>query len=107
MKNAVTLLIIFIFVHNLTVVGQTDRKLERQGSTTQTVKRLALVIGNGRYHNVSVLDNPVNDANDMAATLQNLGFKVIKGTDANLVQMRRLIREFGEKLETQKGIGLF
>ncbi len=108
MKNVLALLIIAIIILNLSVVGQTDdRKLERQVSTTQTGKWLALVIGNGRYQNISVLDNPVNDANDMAATLQNLGFEVIKGTDADLVQMRRLIREFGEKLEAQKGIGLF
>ena len=58
-------------------------------------KRIALVIGNGRYQKVSQLDNPVNDATDMAVVLQGLGFEVIKGTDTNLVLMRRLIREFG------------
>jgi hypothetical protein len=31
-------------------------------------KRVALVIGNGSYRNVSALPNPANDANDIAAS---------------------------------------
>ncbi len=38
-----------------------------------SAKRVALVIGNGAYENAA-LRNPVNDANDMAALLGNLGF---------------------------------
>jgi len=88
--------------------AQDSRQLERPAAANSpNGKRTALVIGNGRYAKVSPLDNPVNDATDMAAVLSGLGFEVIKGTDTNLVQMRRLIREFGEKLEQQKGVGLF
>ena len=101
-------LVFSVLWSGLPLVAQTNRQLEKQTiNVTQTEKRTALIIGNGHYQNVSVLDNPVNDANDMAVTLQSLGFEVIKGTDTSLVQMRRLIREFGEKLERQKGIGLF
>ncbi len=78
---------------------------ERASGTGQ--KRLALIIGNGAYVKASRLANPVNDATDMAAALTSLGFEVIKGTDTDLVQMRRLIREFGNKLAAQKGVGLF
>lgn len=88
--------------------AQNEREMTREKSTNSNVqKRLALVIGNGAYQKVSPLSNPVNDASDMAKALQGVGFEVIKGTDTNLVQMRRLIREFGEKLEAQKGVGLF
>lgn len=45
--------------------------------TEAHASRLALVIGNGTYQNVSSLDTPVNDANEMAAVLKELGFKVI------------------------------
>jgi uncharacterized caspase-like protein len=31
-----------------------------------------LVIGNGNYTNTTKLNNPVNDANDMAAAMQGL-----------------------------------
>jgi peptidoglycan hydrolase-like protein with peptidoglycan-binding domain len=39
-------------------------------------QRLALVIGNASYK-VAPLRNPVNDARDIAATLQSLGFEVM------------------------------
>lgn len=101
-------ILINLLVCSSVLVAQTNRNLEREKpASSQTEKRIALVMGNGNYQRVSPLDNPVNDATDIAAALQGLGFEVIKGTDTNLVQMRRLIREFGEKLAQQKGIGLF
>jgi hypothetical protein len=45
-------------------------------------KRLALVIGNARYEGGQKLKNPVNDAELMATTLQDLGFEVIISVDA-------------------------
>ena len=89
----------------IAALGQGRRQLIQPTGDGQ--KRIALVIGNGGYKFVGPLDNPVNDATDIAAALQALGFDVIRGTDTNLIQMRRLIREFGEKLAQQKGIGLF
>jgi formylglycine-generating enzyme required for sulfatase activity len=38
--------------------------------------RYALVIGNADYRNVGKLTNPVNDAKDIAAALQRLGYQV-------------------------------
>lgn len=61
-------------------------------------KRVALVIGNTSYTGQAHLgDNPVNDANDMVATLGTLGFKVIKAIDANYNQMTESIRKFGKE----------
>ena len=40
-------------------------------------KRVALVIGNSAYKNVTPLDNPRNDARLMAYTLRGLGFVVV------------------------------
>jgi hypothetical protein len=42
-------------------------------------KRVALVIGNSAYQNVTRLDNPRNDAALMAETLAALGFTLIGG----------------------------
>lgn len=53
--------------------------------------RVALVIGNGAYSNVTALPNPPNDANDVAAMLEGLGFAVTKAVDLNG-------REFGDVL---------
>jgi hypothetical protein len=51
-------------------------------------QKYALVIGNGNYTNTTRLNNPVNDANDIATTLQNLGFtvdKVLNGTQEQMI----------------------
>jgi hypothetical protein len=61
-------------------------------------KRVALVIGNAKYK-FSPLNNPVNDATDMAASLRSVGFDVIEVKDATLKQMRAATRQFADKLE--------
>ena len=61
-------------------------------------KRVALVIGNAKYK-FSPLNNPVNDATDMAASLRSVGFDVIVVKDATLKQMRAATRQFADKLE--------
>ncbi|MGY4625738.1 caspase family protein [Bradyrhizobium sp. USDA 4486] len=52
-------------------------------------KRVALVIGNSTYRNVPTLPNPANDATDIAAALERLGFAVTLFTNASFDQMRR------------------
>src|SRR2546423_653375 len=68
--------------------------------------RYALVMGNGSYPTMP-LDNPVNDARAMAEALQGMGFKVIKLENATLKAAHEAIREFGEQLRANGGVGLF
>ena len=68
--------------------------------------RAALVIGNSKYPS-SPLQNPVNDAADMANSLQQLGFDVIHRENATHLEMENAVREFGEILSESKGIGIF
>ncbi len=75
-------------------------------TTTSSLPRLALVIGNAKYKNVIELKNASADAVDMAAALRAIGFEVIEGEDQNMQQMIKMIQEFGDKLMRQKGIGL-
>jgi TPR repeat protein len=56
--------------------------------------RVALVIGNGAYHEVATLANPPNDAQDVAAELKTLGFKVTTGVNLDQASMERAIAEF-------------
>ena len=71
-----------------------------------TAPRLALVIGNGKYGEVP-LKNAPNDARAMADHLKKMGFDVTLKLDASRKDMIDTIREFGGKLEKQKGVGLF
>lgn len=68
-------------------------------------KRYALVIGNGSYKNVP-LNNPVNDANDIANILQELNFNVSKKTNANKQEIINSIRNFENKI-TSTDVALF
>ena len=56
--------------------------------------RVALVIGNSAYQYVPELPNPDNDAGDMAAKLEALGFEVVVGRDLDLAGVRNTIRDF-------------
>lgn len=60
--------------------------------------RVALVIGNSSYQNVARLANPINDAAVIAAMLRKAGFDSVDSrSDLRAVDMRRALREFGNK----------
>lgn len=87
------------------VKAQQTRGMGLQPNAANTEKRVALVIGNSNY-GTSPLRNPVNDANLVADTLSQLGFEVIKRTDANLRDMQLAVREFSRKIQGGS-VGLF
>lgn len=64
--------------------------------------RLALVIGNDAYVHARTLRNPGNDARAMADLLRRIGFDVIHRTDADLKGMRGAVREFVDRLPTER-----
>ena len=68
-------------------------------------RRIALVIGNSNYTD-GRLNNPVNDATDIAAALKSLGFTVTLRKDADLREMKDEIDNFGNSLK-KGGVGLF
>ncbi|HLG80168.1 MAG TPA: caspase family protein [Bradyrhizobium sp.] len=64
-------------------------------------KRVALVIGNSAYKNVTPLDNPTRDAQLMAETLGNIGFTLVGGhaqLDLDKSAMDNAVQEFGRRL---------
>ena len=68
--------------------------------------RVALVVGNSDYP-ASPLQNPVNDASDIASRLQQLNFTVIQLKNATHLEMEQGVRQFGDLLSQNKGIGIF
>ena len=57
-------------------------------------QRVALVIGNAKYKHAPTLANPLNDAGDLGAALDRLGFKVSRLDNADYDKMRRGLRAF-------------
>ena len=72
----------------------------------ESIRGVALVVGNANYANVPALSNPVNDATDMATALKDLGWDVILVKDAKLTGMKQAVRDFSAKLAGKKA-GLF
>jgi formylglycine-generating enzyme required for sulfatase activity len=72
-------------------------------------KRVALVVGNSGYKNVTPLDNPAHDAKLMAETLRSLGFTLV-GSGAQLdldkAGFDRAVQSFGSQLQGAD-VGLF
>lgn len=60
--------------------------------------RIALVIGNANYAHAGVLRNPVNDATDVARSLQSLGFAVTLRTNLTQREFNRALTAFGEQV---------
>ena len=84
----------------------TLRQINLAGGESSSLPRIALVIGNSAYP-TAPLKNPSNDAKAIAAKLKELGFEVYSYTDLGQVDMKRHIREFGNKLAEKEGVGLF
>ena len=59
-------------------------------------RRVALVIGNSAYKNVSALPNPSRDAKSIAASFKSAGYDVVMATDVGIVEFRRQLRLFEE-----------
>jgi len=71
----------------------------------QNEPRVALVIGNGAYR-YAALQYPPREAEEMAVTLKECGFRVIKRINCGHQEMERAIRIFGQGIQ-QGGVGLF
>ena len=68
--------------------------------------RHALVIGNSKY-SVGPLVNPANDAPAIADRLRQAGFSVTMKLDSGRTEMQQSIRDFAQKLQTTRGVGVF
>ena len=89
MSVLVRCVVLFAFALGLTLATQTAALAER---------RIALVIGNGKYENAGVLTNPVNDASAISALLKKAEFDVVDlRLNLGVVEFKRAVREFVDR----------
>lgn len=100
-KISYMLCIVFIFSSQELFA---DRGLQLK--QMQNEQRVALVIGNNHYTNLSKLKNPLNDAKAMKQSLEARGFEVLYQENANNATMRKLIKKFSKRI-AKGGIGLY
>ncbi len=65
----------------------------------QAERRLALVVGNDAYQNVTKLQKAVNDAKGMGETLKELGFEVTIAINTSRRAMNRTLQDFTNSIE--------
>lgn len=68
-------------------------------STAEAAKRVALVIGNNDYAEISRLKKAVNDARAISATLETIGFHVDLGENLTRRQTNEKIAAFIERID--------
>jgi TPR repeat protein len=66
------------------------------GGAAQAQSRIALVVGNSAYQHAPALPTTLNDANDVAQTLEGLGFVTKKLVNAPYEDFRRAVRAFND-----------
>lgn len=67
--------------------------------SAETLRGVALVIGNGGYEHLSVLANPANDARAVESLLADLGFETTLSSDRDARRLSRDLRDFVEDAE--------
>jgi hypothetical protein len=74
------------------------RATPEAGASASGQRRVALVIGNADYK-VGQLRNPVNDAEDIAKTLREIGFTVFTKVNADQREMEEAVDDFARKIQ--------
>ena len=70
-------------------------------------QRVALVIGNAGYAHAPALATPLNDAADVGAAFELLGFAVTRVDNVDQVTLRRSLRDFASAAQASDGAVVF
>ncbi|CAD5292657.1 Caspase domain-containing protein [Bosea sp. 62] len=71
--------------------------LAASGALAQQERRVALIVGVGGYRNVPALANPPNDARDLGAVLDRLGFETETLVDPDRLALEAGVRRLGQR----------
>ena len=102
-KIAFALLVITVlaFAQNIYAQASNLQNAPSPKKFAQNAK-FALVIGNSNYTGLSPLANPANDAADIAAALEYLGFTVDKVINGNQEQIENAVSRLSERLSADR-----
>lgn len=71
--------------------------LTASAALAQQERRVALIVGVGAYRNVPALANPPNDARDLGAVLDRLGFETETLVDPDRLALEAGVRRLGQR----------
>lgn len=81
-------------------------RIASSATASDSLRRVALVVGNSKYRSLPPLVNPERDAGELARVLRSVGFEVILKQDQDLSEMKAGLREFAARLGPD-AVGLF
>ena len=96
-------IIVFLILFSVTLQANSLNDLIRKEGVEQ---RVALIIGNNDYTHLAHLKNPLNDARLMKKILKKRGFSIIYKENANIRDMKKLLKKFTYKI-AKGGIGFY
>ena len=64
------------------------------------MKKIALIVGNGKYSNQGELKNPFNDANSIELVFKKLGIDTIKKVNIGVADFKDVLDDFKNKLSS-------
>ncbi len=97
LKNLKWLVVLVFCIAATATHAQRNAGQFESAPTGKPGKRIALVIGNNDYkteNNLAPLRNPVNDADDIGATLKGFGFEVVTRKNLDRSQMLDALEQF-------------
>ena len=90
------------------MINPSAKKVANGARQSNLLKRFALVIGNSKYtYTKSLEGKPLNDADDIAERLDDLGFTVTKLTDATLAKMEQSVNTLIQEAKESDLITIF
>ena len=97
-----------LFLFPIFLFAQQESDLAALAGSYTSEHKYALVIGNSNYVGMSPLANPVNDASDISAVLEHLGFTVDKVLNGSLEQMEDAVMRLKDRLSAaENSYGFF
>jgi cell division protein FtsL len=81
-----------------TQTANADKIINKLPEFENIAPRIAFIIGNSNYINLDTTPNAENDARDIAAVLNHLGFEVICGIDVNREEFMTKLKHFRRRL---------
>lgn len=92
-------------INQIHFIRQIDNALLINQEDNDTIKRIALLIGNSKYK-IYPLKYSANDILLLSKTLQVFNFEVTELLDGNKERMEEALQKFFERISKTKGVGL-
>ncbi len=113
--QSIALIILLFFQPTLhaetqcTPSADVDKIINKLPEFENIAPRIAFVIGNSNYVNLETTPNAENDARDIAAVLNQLGFEVVCGIDVNRQEFMSKLKYFRQRLNNmgKSAVSLF